>query len=418
MATWKKVIVSGSEAALSSLNLDNALTASSGGTGITSYSTGDILYASSATALSKLAVGSNADVLTLAAGVPSWATPTTGDISSISLASNGGLVGTSLTGPIPQLSASINDFAAGTVAVADDSFAFLDNDDSLTKKESISDLVGLMAGTNVTASSGTLNVNVANWSGSIVSNLSGDVSVTAAGVVSVNSVQANSVALTTDTTGDYVKNLGSGTGVTIGSNSGEDSEPTIAVDYGSGANNAVAGANTLEILGTANEVDVSGGGSTALGAGNYSATIGLPSDVTIANDLTVSNNAVISGDLEVSGTASFKHSENLDIADQFITLASGSTSATDGGIVIAQSQNAGTQVGEGFGYDSSLGGQGRWGVTSSLDNDTSTIIPKHFMVTATSSAGAPSADPVYGGSTKGYGNIYVNSSTQDIYIYS
>ena len=46
----------------------------------------------------------------------------------------------------------------------------------------------------------------------------------------------------------------------------------------------------------------------------------LPDNVTITNNLTVANNATISGDLTVSGTASFTHSDNLDIADKFITL--------------------------------------------------------------------------------------------------
>jgi hypothetical protein len=44
-----------------------------GGTGITSYSTGDIVYASATNTLSKLTAGTNGYVLTLAAGVPSWA---------------------------------------------------------------------------------------------------------------------------------------------------------------------------------------------------------------------------------------------------------------------------------------------------------------------------------------------------------
>lgn len=44
-----------------------------GGTGLNSYTTGDILYASATNVLSKLAAGSNGDVLTLASGVPSWA---------------------------------------------------------------------------------------------------------------------------------------------------------------------------------------------------------------------------------------------------------------------------------------------------------------------------------------------------------
>jgi hypothetical protein len=44
-----------------------------GGTGLTTYTTGDILYASGANTLAKLPVGTNGAPLTLAAGIPSWA---------------------------------------------------------------------------------------------------------------------------------------------------------------------------------------------------------------------------------------------------------------------------------------------------------------------------------------------------------
>lgn len=46
-----------------------------GGTGQTAYATGDILYASAANTLSRLAAGSNGNVLTLSGGVPSWVVP-------------------------------------------------------------------------------------------------------------------------------------------------------------------------------------------------------------------------------------------------------------------------------------------------------------------------------------------------------
>ena len=76
-----------------------------GGTGQTTYATGDILYASAPNTLSKLAAGSNTQVLTLAAGVPSWATPTTGTVTSVSgtvsrITSTGG------TTPVIDISAS------------------------------------------------------------------------------------------------------------------------------------------------------------------------------------------------------------------------------------------------------------------------------------------------------------------------
>jgi hypothetical protein len=50
-----------------------AVGATYGGTAQTSYATGDILYASASNTLSKLAAGSNGQVLKLASGIPSWA---------------------------------------------------------------------------------------------------------------------------------------------------------------------------------------------------------------------------------------------------------------------------------------------------------------------------------------------------------
>jgi len=44
-----------------------------GGTGLTSYATGDILYASASNTLSKLTAGTNGHILTLSSGVPIWA---------------------------------------------------------------------------------------------------------------------------------------------------------------------------------------------------------------------------------------------------------------------------------------------------------------------------------------------------------
>lgn len=73
-------------ATLGTLNLTNALTAPYGGTGWTTYTPGDILYASNATTLSKLGAGAanNGKVLTVSGGVPSWAAVGgTGTVTSI-----------------------------------------------------------------------------------------------------------------------------------------------------------------------------------------------------------------------------------------------------------------------------------------------------------------------------------------------
>jgi len=50
-----------------------ALATTSGGTGLTSYTTGDLLYSSASNTLAKLGAGSNGQILTLAAGLPTWA---------------------------------------------------------------------------------------------------------------------------------------------------------------------------------------------------------------------------------------------------------------------------------------------------------------------------------------------------------
>lgn len=56
-------------------HVNGTLPVANGGTNLTTYATGDILYASAANTLSKLPVGSNTNVLTLTAGVPAWAAP-------------------------------------------------------------------------------------------------------------------------------------------------------------------------------------------------------------------------------------------------------------------------------------------------------------------------------------------------------
>lgn len=54
-----------------------------GGTGITSYATGDLLYASATNVLSKLAAGTNTYVLTMTGGVPVWAAPSGGGSGTV-----------------------------------------------------------------------------------------------------------------------------------------------------------------------------------------------------------------------------------------------------------------------------------------------------------------------------------------------
>jgi hypothetical protein len=119
----------------------------------------------------------------------------------------------------------------------------------------------------------------------------------------------------------------------------------------------------------------------------------------------------LTGDLVVLGTASFQNTQNLLVADRFILFASGSNTTGDGGIVVQQ----GTQnIGELYGYDS---GTTRWGFTSSFNSTGNSFVPAVYAGAVETSAIAPSAAPIYGGSGAGQGTIHVDTNTGDIYIY-
>jgi hypothetical protein len=85
------------------------VTAALGGTGQTSYATGDMLFASGATSLAKLAAGVNGYLLTMNAGIPSWQpAPATG-VTSFSAGTTGLTPSTGTTGAVTL---------AGTLGVA------------------------------------------------------------------------------------------------------------------------------------------------------------------------------------------------------------------------------------------------------------------------------------------------------------
>ncbi len=72
-----------STATSGAVTVAGTLGATSGGTGQSTYATGDILYASASNTLSKLTAGTNGQVLTLASGVPSWAASTSSGVSFV-----------------------------------------------------------------------------------------------------------------------------------------------------------------------------------------------------------------------------------------------------------------------------------------------------------------------------------------------
>lgn len=72
----------GNKYRLSGLNASGVLPVAGGGTGLLSYTTGDTLYASGATTLAKLAIGSSGSVLVSNGSAPTWSTVGTGGIAN------------------------------------------------------------------------------------------------------------------------------------------------------------------------------------------------------------------------------------------------------------------------------------------------------------------------------------------------
>jgi hypothetical protein len=127
--------------------------------------------------------------------------------------------------------------------------------------------------------------------------LSGDVLVSQTGVMTI---QANSLALGTDTTGNYMASLGSLTGLSTTNNSGEGSTPTLAVLYGSSANTAVQGNTVLNCpSGTGN---LTGGGTAiTLGAGGTCGALDLVANPSISGTLAVAGATTLNNDLTIVG---------------------------------------------------------------------------------------------------------------------
>jgi len=70
-----------STATSGAVTLAGTLGATSGGTGLTSYTTGDIIYSSATNTLSKLPIGTNGYILSVASGIPSWVANTASGVS-------------------------------------------------------------------------------------------------------------------------------------------------------------------------------------------------------------------------------------------------------------------------------------------------------------------------------------------------
>lgn len=160
-----------------------------------------------------------------------------------------------------------------------------------------------------------LSLDVADFTITLGGDLTGNVTITNLGSATLNAtIAADSVALGTDTTGNYVGSISAGTGISL-SNTGTE-----------GGTFTVTNSGVTSVAGTTNEIEVS--------AGTGSVTIGLPDSVTITTDLSVGGNTTITGNLTVNGTVSTINSTTITVDDKNLELgstASPSDATADGG---------------------------------------------------------------------------------------
>ena len=416
MAEWKKVVVSGSD--ISQLNNDagyltNATiqvpnsfaTASFNGTNLLADSTtGTLNFASSSGQGLNITANAGNDTLTFSLSAIPNSSLANSTISGVSL---GGTLENLTIGNGLSSSAAYNGGDARTVAVG--------------------------AGTHITVNTNDVAVNTTTLipaiSGSILSTISGDVNVDADGVsvIQANAVEGtmlnsnvadtSTIEVSSDTLSVLkVPNaLTAGTGLSSTNGTFDGSGvATFSVNYGSTSGTAVQGNTTITLTQTAGEIDITGTAAQALG-GNPSYTIGLADTIsgnrTFSGEVTFSGNKVtINNDLIVQGTASFQNTTNLQVADQFILLNSGSAGPGPGGIVIEQGTD---DIGEAFAWSST---DSRWGVTGSFDAASTSFNPDAYVSMVVEGATTDPTTEVVAKYTK-KGNLFIDLD-DDIWIYA
>ena len=151
-------------------------------------------------------------------------------------------------------------------------------------------------------------------------------------------------------------------------------------------------------------------------------TINIGAVATNINMGASNGTVTIAGNLTVSGETTIINTTNLSIEDKFIVLGRSSGSqapASEGGIIIEGAAGSGSA----FVFNSGSGGANglanRWGVALGVGTASMNVTPTDFMVTVSSSTAAPSDvnAPTFGSASFGYGNMHINTTDGEIWIY-
>ena len=375
MATWKKVIVSGSSAVLAALQVDN-------------LTSGNVVIG-----------GGSA-----------------GNLSTTAINGTGNIVATTGATGLSHSGSFSGSFSGSLYGVA--------TLPALTQSTGITAFTysGSAAATIAVSGASTLNVNrISKWTGAAFA----DTSLTDTGtlVTGSSSIQltGGSSILTGSFSGSFTGALsqaltfGSGLSGSISSYNGV-SATTVSLS-GSNVltNNYIP--KWVNNSGVANS-NISDNGTTVTIATSASISAG---GLTVTGNSTFSNNLIVNGDLTVNGTASFVNSDNLYVKDKFILINSGSNTLADSGIVVQYSTGSGTGASGSaiFLESSTTGNYGRWAFAYDVLGSATSVTADEYVVSAKigQASGPGTATPTWGGATGGTGNMWLTTAG-DIYIYS
>lgn len=149
------------------------------------------------------------------------------------------------------------------------------------------------AGNGLTSNSSGLHITPRTFE--LTGDVSGNATYDGTGNVSISvTIGANSVALGTDTTGDYVANVAAGAGIGIASGTGEGSTPTISVVANTGVTANSSGVFIGQPVGitdavTFGDLDITG---NAVFGSSFTDTVAI--NALVASDLTPASNSVYS----------------------------------------------------------------------------------------------------------------------------
>jgi len=414
-AQWRKVIVSGSSANLSNLQVDGLTSGQvviGGGSGSNLSTTaingtGNILATTGATgvAISGAFSGSFTGAITTSlsnASQPYYVAYNTasGTLSyagtgSFTAATASYVTSSNVYGPYGSNSILSASYASGSTSASYASTA--------TSASYASNATSASYALNATSASYALNATSASYA------LSASYATSASYAISTSVAISSSYALSASyapTAGSTIAALTQGTGITAFTYSGSVAQ-TVAVSGASSLSTNYITKWTGAAF--ANSSITDNGTTVSVGGGNFTVT-------------TATGDTTIAGNLTVNGTASFINTQNLYVKDAFIVVASGSTTATDGGFIVQYNTGSGTNGSGSAFYLRNSGGvygnYGRFAVAYDQTGSVTNVTPDQYVVTVSSSAGSPTGNPVWGGATYGFGNMYVNSSTSDIYIYA